>query len=62
MASCERCWLEAAARAVGSGRPTTDVYYEVMKEREEAGLVCTPKEQAGQWWDEEKQRDSRSSE
>jgi hypothetical protein len=59
MPSCERCWSEASARAVGTHRPTIDVYYEVVKEREDAGLICTPQEQAGQWWDEEKQRDSR---
>jgi hypothetical protein len=30
-----------------------------MKEAEDSGNVCTPREKAGQWWDEIEQRDTR---
>lgn len=39
MASCERCW----SRAMGDARR----YLRIIEERDAAGLVCTPEEQAG---------------
>ena len=59
MASCEKCWSEARHRAMSDGRPTHEHYPIVMKEVEDGGRLCTPQEQAGQWWDEELQCDSR---
>lgn len=57
MSSCEKCWGDAYLRARLSHRDQTDCYYELLEERK--GNPCTPKEKAGQWWDEEKQCDSR---
>ena len=35
-------------------------HYEDLRDRRTlSGPICTPKEQAGQWWDEERQCDSR---
>ena len=57
MASCEKCWGDAFLISYGSFQTQTEAYYELLKERKEN--PCTPKEQAGQWWDEEKQVDKR---
>lgn len=48
MAACERCWAEAGLRAEGDGRPQNDHYREVVREREQAGLECSPAEQCGE--------------
>lgn len=63
MASCEKCWSEARRRVL-DGEQTgsvSRVYAEVLKEREDAGQVCTPRERAGWYWDEATQRDTRES-
>lgn len=54
MASCEKCWEDAYVLGVGTD---LDKYRELLKERD--ANPCSPKEQAGQWWDEENQCDSR---
>lgn len=59
MPSCEKCWSEASRRAMFLGGSVSDHYYRVMKEAEDSGIVCTPREKAGQFWDEERQCDSR---
>lgn len=59
MASCEKCYSEARRRAMIEGGDVTMHYYRVMKETEDSGRVCTPREKAGQWWDEERQCDTR---
>lgn len=59
MASCEKCWSEASRRALLEGGSVSDHYYRVMKEVEDSGNVCTPRERAGQFWDEATQRDTR---
>lgn len=58
MASCEKCWSDARAVALVTGRSTADVYHELLEMRQ--ATPCTPIEQAGQFWDEENQRDSRA--
>ena len=57
MSSCEKCWSDAAKRSYISGKSKTECYYELLKERE--NNPCSPKEQAGMYWNEEKQIDSR---
>ena len=42
MASCEKCWSDAYTKSRGSGRSQTEVYSELVKQRD-----CTPEEQAG---------------
>ena len=56
---CEKCWGDAYLRYRMRGGFQADHYRDILKERDEAGEVCTPREQAGQFWDEEKQCDSR---
>ncbi len=57
MATCEKCWEDAYLISCGSMKSQTECYYELLEERKDN--PCTPKEQAGQWWDEEKQIDIR---
>ena len=59
MAMCEKCWGEAYFRSLYSGKSQADCYHDVLKEVEERGDICTPKEQAGQFWDDEKEIDTR---
>lgn len=47
MAVCERCWAEAALRAQDDGRRQIEHYCEVMRERDAAGMECSPAEQCG---------------
>jgi len=62
MACCEKCWGEAFVLAYHSGKSQVECYHELLKAHEEMGIICTPKEQAGQFWDEEGQCDSRKRE
>ena len=57
MASCEKCWDDAGLKAKVTGRSKVECYIELLEDRK--SNPCSPKEQAGQWWDEEKQCDSR---
>lgn len=58
MAACEKCWGDAYARAVSdTSKDQADHYHDLLRER--ALDPCTPRGQAGQWWDEEKQVDTR---
>lgn len=57
MASCEKCWGDAYLRSRSTGKSQAECYYELLAERKDN--PCTEKEQAGQWWDEEKQIDKR---
>jgi len=54
MSACEKCWNDAYNYGMGD-QPKK--YRELLEERKDN--PCTPREQAGQWWDEEKQCDSR---
>ncbi len=56
---CERCWADAYVAALcDTSRGQSEHYNELVKQRE----ACTPKEQAGQWWDDDKEKDSRDEE
>ena len=57
MSSCEKCWGDAYLMSYEIGKSQTECYHELIKEHEDN--PCTPKEQAGQWWNEEKQIDRR---
>ncbi len=57
MASCEKCWGDAYLKAKIMGKSQSECYHQLLKEREDN--PCSPREQAGQFWDEKKQCDSR---
>lgn len=57
MAVCEKCWGDAYGRAFATGKSQYDCYLELLKERE--NNPCTPEQQAGDYWNEELQKDSR---
>ena len=59
MASCERCWGNAFSRSHFGMTDQSDEYAKLLEERKDN--PCTPKEQAGQFWDEEKQIDIRTT-
>ncbi len=54
---CEKCWADAYN--YGEGYQAVN-YRRLIAERT-GDKACSPREQAGQWWDEEKQRDSRAA-
>jgi len=57
MSCCEKCWGDAYYVHRATGKPRSDCYYELLTERKDN--PCTPRQQAGQWWDEDNQRDER---
>ena len=57
MPCCEKCWADAALKSLSTHRSQTECYFELLKERKDN--PCTPREQAGEWWDEEKKCDKR---
>jgi hypothetical protein len=57
MSACEKCWSDAYLRAYGSGKSQVECYNELLEERKDN--PCSPQEQAGQFWNEEKQCDRR---
>ncbi len=57
MASCEKCWFDASLRSRENGKTIMENYRDLLEERKDN--PCTPKEQAGQFWDEEKGWDRR---
>ncbi len=57
MAACEKCWTDAYDPS--STKSQAERYRELVEERTASGRICTPKQQAGDWWDEEKQCDTR---
>ncbi len=58
MPPCEKCWADAYGKRFETGKSQSECYRELLEERNENS--CSPKEQAGEWWDEEKQCDSRN--
>jgi hypothetical protein len=60
MACCEKCWKDAYTRSRISGMSQGDCYIELLKERE--SNPCSPKNQAGDYWDDELQKDKREME
>lgn len=60
MASCEKCWNDAYRRTLSEPmKSQTEHYHDLLQERKYN--LCSPLEQAGQFWDEEKQIDTRLS-
>lgn len=57
MSACEKCWQDAYLKSRLGFRSQSECYHKLLEERKDN--PCTPQEQAGQWWDEEKQCDSR---
>ena len=55
MPSCEKCWKDAYDPY--SNISQAERYRQLIEERNDN--PCSPKEQAGQFWDEEKQIDTR---
>jgi hypothetical protein len=60
MAGCEKCWGNAYMRSRMTGKAQHECYLELLEERK--NKPCTPQEQAGEYWDEENQRDKREVE
>jgi hypothetical protein len=58
MAGCEKCWNDAYGRSLTDTRKSqVEHLADLLRERKDN--PCSPKEQAGDWWDEERQCDSR---
>ena len=55
MPSCEKCWADAYDPYQGITQ--VEKYQQLLKER--GNNTCSPKERAGQWWDDEHQCDTR---
>ena len=61
MSSCEKCWNDAGRRDMYNPfKSKSEHYQDLLKERE--NNPCLPEEQAGMFWDEEKQIDKRFNE
>lgn len=58
---CEKCWGDAYKETIFRDKSQAEAYYEIIAKREANGEICTPQEQAGDYWDEEKQIDTRKS-
>jgi len=58
MSCCEKCWSDAYKRLIANPSKSLREHYEdLLIERDKH--PCSPKEQAGIYWDEEKQIDKR---
>jgi hypothetical protein len=55
--ACEKCWGDAYLKSREYGGSQSEWYFKLLEERKDN--PCTPKEQAGDYWDEEKQCDRR---
>jgi hypothetical protein len=60
MSTCEKCWGDAWIRSLSSMRSQWECYLELVEERK--GNPCSPRDQAGQFWDEDLKRDKRNAE
>ena len=60
MTACEKCWGDAYDQSRWSGKEQYTCYQEFLDKRKKN--PCSPKEQAGQFWSEEKQCDKRDIE
>jgi len=47
MASCERCWADAGMAALHGGGDQVTEYHSLLRQRDAAGLTCSPHDQAG---------------
>lgn len=62
MSACEKCWSDAFHRELAEPYKSQAQHYrDLIEERATPGLICSPKEQAGQFWDEEFQCDTRET-
>ena len=60
MSTCEKCWADAYGRTTNNpSKSQTEHYHDLMQERKDN--PCSPREQAGQWWDEEQGKDERDA-
>ena len=59
MSSCEKCWADAYMRMLSQPTKSQSEHYRGLLE-ERKDNPCTPREQAGQFWSEEKQCDRRN--
>jgi hypothetical protein len=57
MNACEKCWGDAYRLSLNTGNDQSTCYKQLLEERK--SNPCSPREQAGQFWDEKLQRDSR---
>lgn len=57
MACCEKCWSDAYFMSLATKKSQAECYTELLQKRKDN--PCSPKEQAGEYWDEENQRDRR---
>jgi hypothetical protein len=57
MSACERCWGDAYRLSLDTGEDQPTSYKRLLEERK--NNPCSAREQAGQFWDEELQRDRR---
>lgn len=57
MSACEKCWSDASRRVFLTGGSTADEYQKLLAERK--NCPCSPREQAGEYWDEDRQCDKR---
>jgi len=55
--ACEKCWEDAYSLSRSNGLPQHVNYIRLLEER--GSNPCSPKEQAGQFWDSEKRIDKR---
>lgn len=55
--TCEKCWSDAFMMSYGTLQDQSDCYRQLIENRRDK--PCSPKEQAGQWWDEDRQIDVR---
>lgn len=53
---CEKCWRDSATGPYGDH---AEAYAKLLRERDASDKPCTLREQAGDYWDEAKQCDSR---
>jgi hypothetical protein len=58
MSACEKCWADAYYMMRLCGGLQSDHYHRLVQDRHDN--PCTPEQQAGQWWDDEKRRDRRT--
>lgn len=59
MSACEKCWGDAYIRFLNNPfHDQTKHYHNLLEVRK--NNPCSPEEQAGQWWDKEKQCDKRA--
>lgn len=57
MPACEKCWADTYRRSRSTGKSQAECYHELLEERKDN--PCSPKQQAGQFWNEDKQCDGR---